>query len=274
MQPSFQPQFIVHPCKIVTSAIGMVLLLAGGVANGALVAHWAFDEGTGASTADLSGNGKTGVFIGGTTWGSDAIRASYGVFNGTDSAVNPGLVLPAFSGTNDFTWAFWANSQAVADASQQNAVIVGNRYSGADNVEFSPRQFIKFTPTQFEWHQNANGNDNLNVDDLAVGEWHHHAIVKTGTLLEYYRDGSLMTSRSLNEPIGSAAHPFFIGGAPGSGSVNEFFNGYIDDVRLFDNALSAQEVSGLVPEPSVALLGVCGLATMLVRRRDGRRSDR
>src|SRR5690606_27456770 len=100
--------------------------------------------------------------------------------------------------------------------------------------------------------------------------WHHHAVVKTGTTLDYYRDGVFMISRVLNEPIGSAEHPVFIGGAPGSGSVNEFFNGYIDDVQLYDHALNAQEVAALVPEPSVGLLGILGIAMMLVRRRGDR----
>jgi hypothetical protein len=244
-------------------AISLAGSLFGTGAQAALIGHWAFDEGTGTTAGDSSPGGNNGAILGGATWASDATRATYISFDGEDDAVDPSLFLAPFNAGSDFTWAAWANRGA---ASTVNEVILGNRYNGVGTVDFAPRQFIKLTPTQFEWHQNGNGNDNLNIDDLAVGEWHHHAIVKTGTTIDYYLDGVFSSSRVLNEAIGTESLPFFIGGNPGAPG-GEFFNGGIDDVRIYDNALSAAEIAALIPEPSSALLGACGLLFMLRRRR-------
>lgn len=244
---------------------------AAGVALGtsahcALVAHWPFDEGSGTTTADASGNAFTGMLSGNVTWASDALHTTYLNFNGVDGVVNPSFFLPQMTSTNDFSWAFFANTQ-IGIATKPNAVVLGNRYNGPGTTDFSPRQFIKFTPTKFEWHQNGNGNDNLDYDDYLVGEWHHHAVVKTGTTLDYYRDGAFVSTRTLNGAIGSAINPLFIGGNPGSG-VGEFFNGFIDDVRLYDNALTASEVAAIsVPEPATLAFGAAGILALALRRR-------
>ena len=237
----------------------------------ALIGHWAFDEGTGATAADSSGGGNDGA-ISNATWGSDATRDSYLSFNGTTSVVDPSVSLPVMTSTNDFTWAVWVNSQAAINGTQQNAILLGNRGDGnnADIPSTAMRQFIKFTPTKFEWHQNANGNDNQEYDDLVVGEWTHIAVVKTGTSVQLYRNGVASgAAGTLNESLADAvALPFYIGGETNETSQNEFFTGFIDDVRLYDNALTAAEVSALViPEPSSVALTFLGLGLLARRRR-------
>ncbi|YCM44660.1 LamG domain-containing protein [Verrucomicrobiaceae bacterium 227] len=255
--------------QLLSAASATALLTSS--AGAALIGHWAFDEGSGATAADSSGLGNDGT-ITGATWGSDATRANYIVMSGAaGSVVDPNVTLPAMTSTNNFTWAFWANSQEGINGVQQNAVIIGNRKNGA-NGEYSPRQFIKFTPTKFEWHQNSGTiNDNQEYDDLVVGEWHHHAVVKTGLSLQYYRDGIAVGGPGTvteSELSGAVAMRFFIGGDVNNPSVNEFFNGYIDDVRIYDDALSAGDVNALaVPEPSALLLGALSLGMMIRRKR-------
>lgn len=239
-----------------------------GSANADLIGHWPFDEGTGTIAADSSPAGNDGVITNGT-WGSDATRASYISFDGSaGSLMDPSVTLPAMSATTDFTWAFWANSQEAIGGPQQNAVIIGNRKDGT-NTDYTPRQFIKFTPTKFEWHQNGNGNDNVEYDDLVVGEWNHHAVVKTGTSVQYYRDGAAVGAPSTLAEDLSTAVPmaFFVGGDLANTSANENFNGFIDDVRIYDMALTPGEVAALVPEPSSFMLAVLSLGILFRRKR-------
>lgn len=211
-------------------------------AKAGLVGHWAFDEGSGTTAFDSSGNGNDGVITAGV-WGSDADRSSYLIFDGSTSVVDPSLTLPVMTTTNDFSWAVWMSSLDESTA-QTDSIIIGNRKDAAGN-DTVPRQFIKLTPTKFEWHQNDNGNDNVDVDDLVIDGWHHVAVVKSGTSLEYYFDGVSVATHTLTEVIGTVANQFYIGGQPNNGSIREHFNGYIDEVRIYDNALTAAEVEAL-----------------------------
>ena len=93
-------------------------------------------------------------------------------------------------------------------------------------------------------------NTNLDIDAahggvISIGDWHHiaYAIDEAGTA-EIYLDGVL-----------GATHTFT--GTPlmmkpdqvlriGNSSGTEYMNGMIDEVRIYNRALSAAEVAGLV----------------------------
>jgi hypothetical protein len=108
------------------------------------------------------------------------------------------------------------------------------------------------------------------------GALHHFALVVdsgAGTS-RFYIDGSLVgsvnfaisTSGATNTRFGRQFDPF-----------GEFFNGGIDDVRIYDHALSASEIANLssagpsaIPEPSTMVLlgtGLAGALNVLRRRR-------
>ncbi|MEM9659679.1 MAG: LamG domain-containing protein, partial [Planctomycetota bacterium] len=139
----------------------------------------------------------------------------------------------------DFTWLFWGNQPA--ENTQPNNVIFGNRYEEV-NQDCSPRQFIKFTPTKFEWHMNGNGNDNLEYDDLSLdaGVWLHHAVVKDGATITYYRNGQEANARQISQPL-DFPQPLFLGGIDIQ-SDGENWQGMMSDARIYDEALSASDV--------------------------------
>jgi len=63
----------------------------------------------------------------------------------------------------------------------------------------------------------------------------------------------------------TTSHKLTIGAFERSGEVSKFYDGYIDEVRVYDEALDAAAIQALVPEPAtIALLGLGGL---LLRRR-------
>ena len=57
------------------------------------------------------------------------------------------------------------------------------------------------------------------------------------------------------------------GGQANNGGGGEFFNGSLDDLRIYDHALSQAEVRRLVPEPSASTLCLLALAGLLRRKR-------
>lgn len=109
-----------------------------------------------------------------------------------------------------------------------------------------------------------------------MGEWYHLVSVFDSGLAQIYVDGVIETSwdtgyaslfsSSVNLLVGSETtdHPNAgVGGIP--------IDGLIDDVYIYDRALSASEVQTLystVSEPSTALFLGLGLAGMAVRRKE------
>lgn len=206
------------------------------------VAHWKLDEGAGVLAADSSGHGFNGTLLNGASWGSDATRSSYVSFDGTDDRITT-LFAYALSSGDDFTWAWWANQQSTG-TTDDGAIMLGNRYpqpgSGEDTYEF-----IKFTPThgQFADANQVADIERYNFEPIAKGSWHHYAMVKRGTSYQWYVDGVAHGDPVTLNYDESSPLPFLIGGDDnGSGRVNEHFEGFIDDVVLYQKALDPIEV--------------------------------
>ena len=193
-----------------------------------LIGYWPLDG----SAADASGQGTEGNVINPDgVWVDDGRRSAYQSGNG--SFIELGT-LPVIGLDTDFTWSFWVN----ADETDNNNIVFGNRW-GPDGVDFAPREFVKFTPRTFEWHVDA-GGQNIPGDNtmFAIGEWAHNLVVKTGTTLTYFRDGTeIATSEITAAPAN--AQPLYLGGQNGA----EIFSGKFDEVAVFDRALSADEVA-------------------------------
>lgn len=246
-------------------------------ASAELTGLWRLNEGSGDVVANEVAGGASGTIFngatgglgaGGAAWASDPVRGNVVSFNGlgTGAWIAAGEI-PKLSVDTDFSWAFWAKQEGTNADPNLNDIIVGNRYnsSGAD---FAPRQFIKFTPSKFEWHGNATG-ENLDYDSvIPAGEWMHHAVVKDGDSLTYYRNGSEATSRTITLQM-DFPMPLNFGGGPGA-AAGENWSGFLSEVRTYDHALSAGEVAALVPEPSSVVLLLAGLlgATMIRRKQN------
>lgn len=229
--------------------VGLVLggLVFSVNAQADLIGFWKFDEGTGEKAADSSGLGKDGTIVnptkglgeGGSVWVQDAKRGSVISFGGTAAGayVQVGAdIIPAMKFDTNFTWALWIKVEA---GNAGNNIILGNR-KDINAVDFSPREFIKFTPTKFEFHANGAGADNLDYADLPIGVWTHNVVVKNGPKLIYYRNGVVVGTQAhtveLNNP-----QPLFMGG-DNEKAEGEMFKGYLDNVRIYNEALSPQAV--------------------------------
>lgn len=123
-----------------------------------------------------------------------------------------------------------------------------------------------------------NGSSRLDVYDndppVTIGTWHHVGVTfAAGGDLKMYINGVLQTDVQAL----SAGHDLENLGTWQIGAErvgSRFYNGALDDVRLYDHELTAGEMSALndagplyIPEPSTsALLGLLGLAAFRRRR--------
>lgn len=217
-------------------------------ANPPLFGAWPLDDGTGAVARDVSTNGYdadiTNVDTGGlndngSAWLTDSERGTvlsfFGPPDGGGAWATVPATLPVMDPNNRFTWAFWAKPDQAAN----NAIILGNRYNTA-GTDFAPAQFIKFTSSKFEWYLNG-VNQAIDYPDLEQGVWMHHAIVKDGNSLFYYRNGVLSGQQTLTIYPAEAMPLYFGGGANGV----ESWRGALSDVNLYEGALTEAELSAL-----------------------------
>jgi hypothetical protein len=92
-------------------------------------------------------------------------------------------------------------------------------------------------------------NVNLNVDQvIKYGTWQHLATTFDAGTLKMYVDGQPVASMSgITNTMNTSSVGFRLGGAitPPLGIANQPFNGYFDEVRIFDTALSDSEILAL-----------------------------
>ena len=236
-----------HASKLMMGVCALALCVCSTQAfSQGLIGHWTFEEGSGEVAGDSSGSNNVGTISnvnnglgdGGSVWVTDSERGSVISFGGTAEGayIQTANLLPVLSLEQNFTWMFWAKQ---GEGNESNHIIMGNRYN-LDAVDFVPRQFVKLTPTKFEWHTEGNGNDNMEYDDLENGVWNHHVVVKSGANLTYYRNGARASTSVITQPLLDAM-PLFLGGN-NSGDAGENWNGYMDDARVYDAALSRDQV--------------------------------
>lgn len=236
--------------------------MGGAIAGDAdLYAHYPLNEGNdafevmgtgpGALEAALIADEFAGLGPNGSVWVDDPDRGTVISFNGANGNFVDAGELPLMTLENDFTWNFWSKSDS-GETLTSTDVIIGNRtnFDGVDTGEW-----IKFTNDRIEFHVDGTGDSDLQwgdagPDDVRIpnnDEWYHHAVVKQGDELKYYRDGELRNEVTLG--LGQQSPdvlPFAIGGqaAPDSPGA-ETPIAYLSDVRLYSNALTPAEVAEL-----------------------------
>jgi hypothetical protein len=144
-------------------------------------------------------------------------------FDGTgDWLRSPASVLNDF-GTGDFTIEFWLYTAAFTNA---YITLYDNNYGTAPNLVFQ---------------QASNGVMSVYMNGTSValtsstadttGIWVYYTVVRDGTSVVLYRNGTSVASSTYSGNVGNATVPLYIGGGPnGGGTYN--LNGYIDDFRV------------------------------------------
>ena len=199
-------------------------------ASADLIGYWPLNETSGITATNLAPGGTTGILTNGPAWINDDDRGRVISFDGNDDFVIAGSI-PAMDANNNFTWSFWAYSQQGANSD----VVLGNRW----NTDGSSSTWIKFTTSKFEYPGAF-----MDYVDMPPNVWVHHAAVKFGSRLIYYRNGiPLITNTTATAGIPS--RPFNIGGDAFNPSVKECYQGRLDDVAIFTHAIPPDGIAGL-----------------------------
>lgn len=200
-------------------------------------AHWSFDEVSGTVAPDASGNGNAGTLQGPTRVAGRVGGALS--FDGIDDYVATNLdVQPSVMPST--TWAAWVYPTRINHGSRQ--VILSDDDGDYDRsviIEAGTGDFGVFTGRGV-WRPVA----------VTPNEWQHIAVVYTPTEILFYKNG--VRYREGNAPMGQGSRNLLqVGRNPGFG---EYFQGRVDEVRIYDRALSSTAVQNLFsPVPTSEL---------------------
>ncbi len=210
---------------------------AGADAPG-LVAAYSFDEGSGSTTEDETGNGRTGT-VSGAGWTSEGRFGGALVFDGHNDLVSvadaDGLHL-----TGAMTLEAWVKPTD-GTAGWRPAIVKmlgGNRDYAlyATSEGGGPSGHV---------HSSAGEQYVASASAVAVGSWSHVAMTYDGSRIDVYVNGSAVASHPASGAVDASTDALQIGGNAGSA---EWFAGAIDEVRVYNRALSSPEIAADMAE--------------------------
>jgi hypothetical protein len=103
----------------------------------------------------------------------------------------------------------------------------------------------------------CNDMDSGGGNELKVNEWRHVVMTHDGTSDKMYMNGLLVNEKAYSGALNVTTHPFGIGYDPIDKA--NYFDGLLDDIMLFDEALTAAQIAGLYAAQSVAPVTPAGL---------------
>jgi Concanavalin A-like lectin/glucanases superfamily/Secretion system C-terminal sorting domain len=117
-------------------------------------------------------------------------------------------------------------------------------FAGFRNNVDADFYLIHYTPTGVEarFRNSAGVLTDVIYTSLAINTWQHFVFTYNGTTLTLYRNGVSVGTAPATGTISSATQTFFMGNLPYQGT-NFWLNGKLDEVSLWNKALSAQEVA-------------------------------
>ena len=211
--------------------LGLVLTSTAKAAESDLAGYWKFDEGSGTTAHDSSGNENDGTLVGGAQW----VAGNFGgaiQFNGSNAYVTASHI-PLDS--RSFTVTMWVNP--VLYTSEQ--IVFSQGTSGTDA----------------EMHFRLNGDGSVRMgfynNDLDTpgglikdNNWYHITFWYDfeNQNRRIYIDGELEAELAASPYLGTSGDTI-IGSWHGD---TQWFQGIIDDVRIYNRILSDVEILGVM----------------------------
>lgn len=208
-----------------------------------LIARWIFDESTGSVAADSSGNGNEGTLQGNPVWQPSGGKSKGALlFDGDGDYVKVGNE-SRFDIAGEITVAAWIKVNRF-DKDWQAIVTKGDsawrlqRNQNKDSLELACTGVKVPSNSPYGGLYGQRG-----VND---GQWHHVVGVYDGEKMYLYIDAVLDVSQAASGGIGTNDQPVYIG--ENSEMAQRFWNGLIDEVRIYNCALDEGRIKALYSE--------------------------
>jgi len=202
-----------------------------------LAAGWSFNEASGTSATDSSGNNNAATLVNG-------VLRTTGNYGGglTFDGVNDYLTVPNspsldISGTG-LTLSMWINPQALSGG---DSVVLGKFWNATMTSPYYQYglELAGGTVPVFYVGTTSGVLSASMGSALVLNQWSYLAVVFDGSQVKFYLNGALVTTASLPATITARSNPFRLGA---DNNTQQFFKGSLDEVRIYNRALTAQEI--------------------------------
>ena len=198
-----------------------------------LVGSWHFGEGSGTSTADSSGNNNAGT-VSGASWTSGKYGSAM-QFDGVNDYVDAGNA--SSLNTAKITISAW-----IKPNTDGTYLSITGRGTGNAQVDQNHHLFSRSDTNKLAFY----ARDAVWIysdGTVASGSWSHVAVTYDGTNVIFYINGQASGIRPASySSLVSVTNNLRIGR---QGDSTNYFNGTIDEVQIYNRALSASEISAL-----------------------------
>ena len=213
--------------------------------NLGLVGYWSFDDGTSTKATDFSGSGNAGTL----TNFANPQTATSGWGNGK---LGKGL---NFDGVDDYVAVPYSSSLDPTDLTVSLWIKSTSTFTSANGPTFASLWNTSNRKGWIFWAQSGDvrfgGGASVTtvwtggVSAINDGRWHHMLVTRSGNTAIIYMDNIVRqtTTNAGNAPSGTGPNIIDIGGWGGVDSNG--WAGTVDDVRIYNRALSATEVTSL-----------------------------
>jgi len=213
------------------------------VADADLVGWWRFNEGSGDTANDSSGNGHHGTLLGNPEWvaGPDGFGGALAFHPDKCIGVDCGFFDPT-NGTGQFTVAFWAFWDGTGTYQH---FITKSAAWGADTMMFQVELWGA--------HTDASYTDRVGISHATAGsvaffimpknEWVHLAVTFDGTNAVIYLNGVDEEGPkpfSIGPDVDAQVEIGYTSTRPSG--IDRTFEGILDEVRIYDKALTVDEI--------------------------------
>jgi hypothetical protein len=223
------------------------------------VAHWEFNEGAGTIAYDSAGD-NDGNLINGPVWTTGIIDGAL-EFDGVNDYVAFGKNAVT---TTEFTVAAWANHFGPAGGADHDNKIflqrdddVGTNHSGVGLTSMTSSGVARAS-----MRSSIGSTQVLETPRKPYGEWHHYAMTVDSDDFVFYVDGAEVDRALVNQSgnYWTSIDHVYIGRLMYESGLKGSFNGAIDEVIIYDRALSAAEIEELYlgEEPELVGLEITG----------------
>ncbi|UCC98455.1 MAG: discoidin domain-containing protein, partial [Phycisphaerales bacterium] len=231
-------------CKKLTFLTSFVFVLGLVLTNGAnaddtsLVGYWKLDDGVGTSVADSSGRGHTGHFAEGSpAW----VEGKFGKalqFNGQNKVEIPDH--PDFHLEYAISMALWIKPEAAVQPSYAKPFIKQRSGEYPYGIQYAGNG------TSIRATVNASARVDTSSTPNFPGEWGHLCMTYDGSAVILYKDGEELVRAAASGKLQQNNLSLSIGGRLES---SQNFVGIIDDVRLYNIALTPAQISKVMEGP-------------------------